>query len=121
MTCLADFSGPVTTLPFVSRRGWPVAGSVCGTPALRKYLLTIMPVASWDHCLGISASVISKTTLPSGLEMRLVRRSYSTDANGSWPALVNLREIFIANDHPSLGGERFINTCLRWRTTVSTA
>src|SRR4051812_18012651 len=103
MTCLADFSGPVTMLPLESRRGWPVAGSVWGTPALRKYLLTMMSVASCDHWRGIWASVISKTTLPSGLLMRLVRLSYSTDANGSWPALVNLRETFMMDD-PSLVG-----------------
>src|SRR5688572_29578715 len=96
MTCLADFSGPVMTLPWLSRSCWPVAGSVWGTPALRKYLLTMMSVASWDHCSGISASVISETTEPSGLEMRLVRFSYLTDAKGSCPWRVNLRAIFIA-------------------------
>src|SRR5439155_15479944 len=96
MTCLADFSGPVTTLPLLSRRGEPVAGSTCGTPALRKYLLTMMSVASWDQGLGISASFISKTTDPSGLVIRLVRFSYSTDANGSCPCLVKRRVIFMA-------------------------
>src|SRR3989440_6330494 len=95
MTCLADFSGPVTTLPWLSRSGEPVAGSLCGTPALRKYLLTMMSVASWLHCRGISASFISKTTDPSGLVMRLVRRSYSTDAKGSCPDLVKRRLVFM--------------------------
>src|SRR5437763_7222121 len=95
MTCFADFSGPVTMLPWVSRSGLP-SESVWGTPALRKYLLTMMSVASCDHCLGISASFISKTTLPSGLVIRLVRLSYSTDAKGSCPDLVKRRLIFMA-------------------------
>src|SRR4051794_3060866 len=83
--------------PCASRSGCPLS-SVCGTPALRKYLLTMMSVASWLHCFGISASFISKTTEPSGLEMRLVRFSYSTEANGSEPAAVKRRLIFmIAN------------------------
>src|SRR5688572_4009505 len=114
MTCLADFSGPVMTLPWLSRSCWPVAGSVWGTPALRKYLLTMMSVASWDHCSGISASVISKTTDPSGLEMRLVRFSYLTDEKGSCPWRVNLRAIFIAQ--PSFlgcAGNLFIGTSER--------
>src|SRR3954471_1701156 len=55
----------------------------------------MMSVASWLHCRGISASFISKTTEPSGLEMRLVRFSYSTVEKTSWPALVNRRVIFM--------------------------
>src|SRR5207248_8229842 len=109
ITCLALFSGPVTTLPAASRTVWPFS-SCWGTPALRKYLLTMMSVASCDHCLGISASVISKTTEPSGLLIRLVRRSYSTDANGSCPCLVNFREIFIVNAS-FLGSETVIRNC----------
>src|SRR5258705_10024807 len=120
MTCLALFSGPVTMLPWVSRSGLP-SESVCGTPALRKYLLTMMSVASWDHWRGISASFISKTMLPSGLLIRLVRRTYSTEENGSWPALVNLRVTFMMRD-PSLGRRalrerRFSNTKLRREKT----
>jgi len=38
----------------------------------------MMSVANCDQLRGISASFISKTTLPSGLVMRLVRFSYST-------------------------------------------
>src|SRR5262245_41790796 len=82
MTCRADFSGPV--LP-----------SSCGTPALRKYLLTMMSVASWLHVSGTSASSILKTTEPSGFEILLERFTQATLAKGSWPALVNLRAIFI--------------------------
>src|SRR5918994_542070 len=87
MTSFADFSGPVTVFPLAS---------ICGTPALRKYLLTMMSVASWLHCLGISASFISNTTLPSGLLMRLVRFSYVTLLNTSVPGFVNRRWIFIS-------------------------
>src|SRR3954462_15457914 len=103
MTCFADFSGPLTMLPLLSRWGW-ADSSVWGTPALRKYLLTMMSVASWDHWRGISASVISKTTEPSGLVMRLVRRSYSTELNGSCPWRVNLRAIFMVKRPSFLGG-----------------
>jgi hypothetical protein len=74
MTCLALRSGPVTTLPLSSRCCLPCSSS-CGTPALRKYLLTMMSVASCDHWLGTSASFISNTTEPSGLVIRLVRLS----------------------------------------------
>jgi len=42
----------------------------------------MISVASCDQLRGISASFISKTTLPSGLEIRLVRFSYSTASNG---------------------------------------
>src|SRR4051794_30651349 len=101
MTCLALFSGPVTTLPRESRTGRPFA-STCGTPALRKYLLTMMSVASCDHCRGISASFISKTTDPSGLLIRLVRFSYSTVPSASCPGLVNRREIFMGVPLPKV-------------------
>src|SRR3954447_16361977 len=101
MTCLALFSGPVTTLPRESRTGRPFA-STCGTPALRKYLLTMMSVASCDHCRGISASFISKTTDPSGLLIRLVRFSYSTVPSASCPGLVNRREIFMGVPLPEV-------------------
>ena len=56
---------------------------ICGTPALRKYLDTMMSVATCDHDAGISASAISKTTEPSGLVIRDVRFVHSTLANGS--------------------------------------
>jgi hypothetical protein len=49
----------------------------CGTPALRKYLLTTMSVASWLHEAGTCASCISKTVLPSELLMRLERVVHS--------------------------------------------
>src|SRR3954468_14237054 len=94
MTCFALRSGPVTMLPWESRMGWPDL-SLCGTPALRKYLLTMMSVANCDHWRGISASGISKTMLPSGLVMRLVRFSYSTVLKASCPGFVKRRVIFI--------------------------
>src|SRR5439155_12701283 len=88
-----------------SRIGLP-SESTCGTPALRKYLLTMMSVASCDHGLGISASFISKTTEPSGLLMRLVRFSYSTEANGSCPDVVKRRVIFMAGSESLLRNKR---------------
>ena len=97
MTCRALFSLPVTTVPSSWRTGLPRA-STCGTPALRKYLLTMMSVASCDQNSGTSASVISKTTLPSGFVMRLVRLSHLTVSNTDWSAarsLVNWRVIRI--------------------------
>ena len=56
----------------------------------------MMSVASWLHDLGICASVISKTTLPSGLAMRLVRLSNVTVLKTSVPAEVKWRLIFMA-------------------------
>src|SRR5438067_9513916 len=85
------------TFPDWSRRGDPLAASVCGTPALRKYLLTMMSVASWLQLLGISASFISKTIEPSGLVIRLVRFSNSTEAKTSVLGLVNRRVIFMCD------------------------
>jgi len=73
----------------------PLGPPSCGTPALRKYLLTMMSVASWLHDVGTSASSISKTTVPSGLLIRLERFVHSTVANGSRPGFVNLRVIFM--------------------------
>ena len=97
MTCRALVSGPVTGAPSSCNTALPLA-SDCGTPALRKYLLTMMSVASWLHAAGISASFISKTTLPSGLLMRLVRLAYSTVSKTFWPDwrdLVKRRLIFM--------------------------
>jgi hypothetical protein len=37
----------------------------------------MMSAATWDQPAGISASVISNTTDPSGLVMRLSRRDHS--------------------------------------------
>jgi hypothetical protein len=91
---LTDFSGPVTGLPALSSMAVPFASS-CGTPALRKYLLTTMSVASWLHAAGISASFISKTVEPSEFEMRLDRLVQSTVSYTFCPDLVKRREIFI--------------------------
>src|SRR5438309_7390981 len=91
-------------LPCVSRIGLPSL-STCGTPALRKYLLTMMSVASCDQLTGISASFISKTIDPSGLVMRLVRFSYATQLRASWPCLENRREIFIGHDPSQLNAQ----------------
>ena len=90
----ALFSGPVTALPFSSRSAWPLA-SVCGTPALRKYLLTMMSVASWLQPSGTRASSIWKTTDPSGLVILEVRATQAVVAKGEVLACVNLREIFM--------------------------
>src|SRR5205085_11791840 len=82
MTCRADFSGPVLP-PSV------------GTPALRKYLLTMMSVASWLQVAGTSASSIWKTTEPSGFAILEDRLTQPTEAKGSLPAVVNFRVIFM--------------------------
>jgi hypothetical protein len=68
-----------------------------GTPALRKYLLTTMSVASWLHSFGISASFISKTTEPSELWILLVRVVHSMVLNTSRLPSVNRRLIFMAS------------------------
>jgi hypothetical protein len=57
-------------------------------PALRKYFETTMSVASCDHVAGISAPCILKTTEPSGFVMMLLRRSQTTESNGSLPTSV---------------------------------
>jgi hypothetical protein len=67
MTCFADFSLRATWLAGSA----PCLRASChpglrGTPALRKYLLTMMSVASWLHVSGTSASFISKTTAQTG-------------------------------------------------------
>src|SRR5207248_951862 len=54
-----------------------------GTPALRKYLLTTMSVASCDHDAGTSTASIWNTTLPSGLAITVRRRSHVTSSSGS--------------------------------------
>jgi hypothetical protein len=46
---------------------------------LRKYFDTMMSVATCDQPAGISASVISNTTEPSGLAMRESRRAHSME------------------------------------------
>src|SRR4051812_44858868 len=89
MTWRADFSGPVSAALPRSREG------LVGTPALRKYLLTMMSVASWLQVSGTSASSMRKTVEPSGLVILLERLTHCTVAKGSWPAFVNLRVIFI--------------------------
>ena len=76
--------------------------SNCGTPALRKYLDTMMSVASCENPSGTSASGISKTTEPSGFVIRLDRVVHCVVANGSVPSVVNRRVIFIEIDLPSL-------------------
>jgi len=47
---------------------------------LRKYFDTMMSAATWDHDAGISASVISKTTEPSGFVILESRRDHSTES-----------------------------------------
>ena len=59
-----------------------------GTPALRKYLETMISAATCDQPAGISTSFISKTTEPSGLVIREVRVVQAVDVNGSTPACV---------------------------------
>src|SRR5262252_2487599 len=68
-----------------------VSCPVPGTPALRKYLLTTMSVASCDHSAGTSTSCIWKTTEPSGLEITVLRRSQRTWSSGCTPGLVKRR------------------------------
>ncbi len=75
-TWRADRSGPVTGSPASSRIGSP-SSSNWGTPALRKYFDTMMSAATCDQPAGISASVISKTTDPSGFLMLESRRDHS--------------------------------------------
>ncbi len=60
---------------------------------MRKYFDTMMSAATCDQAVGISASSISKTTEPSGLLIRLVRRLHSTESKGSWPSVVKRRSI----------------------------
>ncbi len=91
MTCFAERSGPVTGVPSSLRMTLPCS-SYWGTPALRKYLETMMSVATCDQAAGISASFISKTTEPSGLVIREVRVVHSMEPNGSCPACVKTRE-----------------------------
>src|SRR6185503_1905771 len=67
---------------------WP---GVPGTPALRKYLLTTMSVASCDHAAGTSTPSMAKTVEPSGFEMTVFLRSHFTSSNGWCPGLVNRR------------------------------
>ena len=55
----------------------------------------MMSVASWLQVTGTSASGISKTTDPSGLEILLDLVVHSTVEKGSWPAVVNFLVTFI--------------------------
>src|SRR5262249_22271418 len=64
---------------------------VSGTPALRKYLLTMMSVASWDHAAGTSTSSIWNTTDPSGLVITVRRLSHRTLSSGFTPGWVKRR------------------------------
>src|SRR5215212_8444099 len=68
----------------------------------------MMSVASCDHCRGISASGISKTTEPSGLVIRLVRFSYCTVLKASCPCLVKRREIFMNTSSSQAYGFQFL-------------
>ena len=70
----------------VSCPGWP------GTPALRKYLLTTMSVASCDHCAGTSTLSIANTVEPSGFAMTVRRFSHFTSSSGSLPFCVKRRD-----------------------------
>src|SRR5580765_6379664 len=71
---------------------WP---GVPGTPALRKYLLTTISVASCDHCAGTSMPSMAKTVEPSGFAMTVLRRSHFTSSNGWRPGLVKRRVTWI--------------------------
>src|SRR5215471_9400767 len=71
---------------------WPGAP---GTPALRKYLLTTMSVASCDHSAGTSTPSMANTVEPSGLAMTVLRRSHFTSSNGWRPGLVKRRATWI--------------------------
>ncbi len=64
---------------------WPTGP---GTPALRKYLLTTMSVASCDHSAGTSTSSIRNTTEPSGLAMTVRRFSQVIWSSGFTPGRV---------------------------------
>ena len=64
---------------------------VPGRPALRKYLLTTMSVASWDHAAGTSTSSIWKTIEPSGFAMTVRRRSQAISSSGWTPGRVKRR------------------------------
>src|SRR5262249_50129625 len=64
---------------------------VPGTPALRKYLLTTMSVASCDQSAGTSTPSMAKTVEPSGFAMTVLRRSQRTLSNGCCPGLVKRR------------------------------
>src|SRR5262250_2492700 len=68
---------------------------VPGTPALRKYLLTTMSVASCDHSAGTSTPSMAKTVEPSGFAMTVLRRSHFTFSNGCWPGVVKRRATWI--------------------------
>ena len=92
MTCFAERSGPVSGVPSAVSFGWPCSSS-WGTPALRKYLETMMSVATWDQEAGTSASFISKTTEPSGLVIREVRWVHSMPLKPSAPGWVKTREM----------------------------
>ena len=87
MTWRAERSGPKRGSPSSLRIMVPSSLN-WGTPALRKYLDTMMSAATWDHEAGISASVISNTIEPSGLVIRESRRDHSTVSYGSTPSVV---------------------------------
>ena len=52
-----------------------------------------MSVATWSQFSGTSTFVISKTTEPSGFEMRETRVAKLNDANGDAPGVVKRRGI----------------------------
>ena len=84
MTCLAERSGPVgASVSMVP------SSLYVGTPALRKYLLTMMSVANWLQASGTSASFISNTTEPSALLIRLDLLVHLMVEKTSVPAWVN--------------------------------
>ena len=62
-----------------------------GSPALRKYLLTTMSVASCDHVAGTSTSSIWKTIEPSGFAMTVRRFSHAISSSGLTPGRVKWR------------------------------
>jgi len=66
----------------------------------------MMSVASCDQASGTPASVISKTTEPSGLAMRLARLVHVTESNGLLPCDVNFRVIFMLRIPKALGNRQ---------------
>lgn len=110
MTCFAERSGPVLLLPggmavppvpetgtaeTAIPPGKPFGPPSAGTPALRKYLLTMMSTASCDHVSGASASSIWNTTDPSGFVIRDDRFTHRAVEKGSAPGVVNRRKTFM--------------------------
>src|SRR5262245_61903928 len=85
-----------------------------GTPALRKYLLTTMSVASCDHGAGTSTSSIWNTTEPSGLLMTVRRFSQRTSSSGSRPGRVCRR----GTRSPAALGGMWVDGVAAWSVCV---